>query len=84
MNDPAITSLVVLDSPIGAHHGGQVGGPVFKRIAEQVLAYMDVPHDVTSPSDVLTAKNKREAGAKAASMQAAAHASAGSPRSRCA
>jgi cell division protein FtsI (penicillin-binding protein 3) len=30
----------------GAHHGGEVGGPVFKRIAEQVLAYLDVAHDV--------------------------------------
>ncbi len=34
-----------------------VGGPVFKRIAEQVLAYLDVPHDVPSPSDTETAKN---------------------------
>ncbi len=56
VNDPAISILVVLDSPVGAHHGGQVGGPVFKRVAEQVLAYLDVPHDVTSPSDVMTAK----------------------------
>jgi hypothetical protein len=34
-----------------------VGGPVFKRIAEQVLAYLDVPRDVPSPSDTETAKN---------------------------
>ena len=57
VNDPAITVLVVLDSPVGAHHGGQVGGPVFKRVAEQVLAYLGVPHDVPSPTDVETAKN---------------------------
>jgi membrane peptidoglycan carboxypeptidase len=56
VNDPAISILVVLDSPVGAHHGGQVGGPVFKRVAEQVLAYLDVPRDVTSPSDLMTAK----------------------------
>ena len=59
MNEPAITILVVLDSPVGAHHGGEVGGPVFKRIAEQVLAYLAVPHDVPSPSDVETAKNSQ-------------------------
>lgn len=59
VNEPAITILVVLDSPVGAHHGGEVGGPVFKRIAEQVLAYLAVPHDLPSPSDVETAKNSQ-------------------------
>lgn len=61
VNNPAVTILVVLDSPVGAHHGGQVGGPVFKRIAEQVLAYLDVPHDVPVPSDIETARNLRPA-----------------------
>jgi len=59
VNDPAITILVVLNSPVGPHHGGEVGGPVFKRVAEQVLAYLGTPHDVPSPSDVETAKNLR-------------------------
>ncbi len=27
VNEPAVTILVVLDSPVGAHHGGEVGGP---------------------------------------------------------
>ena len=57
VNKPAISILVVLDSPVGPHHGGEVGGPVFKRVAEQVLAYLHAPHDVPSPSDVETAKN---------------------------
>ncbi len=61
VNDPAITILVVLHSPVGEHHGGEVGGPVFKRVAEQVLTYLGVPHDVPSPSDVETAKNLRAA-----------------------
>jgi len=38
--------LVSLDSPVGQHEGGQVAAPVFKRIAEQVLAYLNVPRDV--------------------------------------
>jgi cell division protein FtsI/penicillin-binding protein 2 len=46
INTPAITVLVVLDSPTGNHEGGQVAAPAFKRIAQQVLAYMDVPHDI--------------------------------------
>src|ERR1700723_1790295 len=59
VNEPAVTILVVLDSPVGLHLGGDLGGPVFKRIAEQVLAYLDVAHDVpmTAPAGTETAKN---------------------------
>jgi cell division protein FtsI (penicillin-binding protein 3) len=46
INNPAASILVSLDSPVGLHEGGQVAAPVFKRIAEQVLAYLDVPRDV--------------------------------------
>lgn len=46
INNPAVTILVSLDSPVGLHEGGQVAAPVFKRIAEQVLPYLDVPRDV--------------------------------------
>jgi len=46
VNSPAITIAVILDSPIGLHQGGQVCAPVFKRIAEQVLEYLHVPHDL--------------------------------------
>ena len=46
INNPAIAVLVSLDSPVGEHEGGQVAAPVFKRVAEQVLAYLSVPRDV--------------------------------------
>lgn len=46
ISNPAVAILVSLDSPVGQHEGGQVAAPVFKRIAEQVLAYLDVPRDV--------------------------------------
>ncbi|MDR3763636.1 MAG: penicillin-binding protein [Acidobacteriota bacterium] len=46
VNNPAITIAVILDSPKGLHQGGQVSAPVFKRVAEQVLSYLGVPHDV--------------------------------------
>jgi cell division protein FtsI (penicillin-binding protein 3) len=46
VNNPAITVAVVLDSPVGAHQGGQVSAPVFQRVTQQVLAYLNVPHDV--------------------------------------
>jgi cell division protein FtsI (penicillin-binding protein 3) len=46
INEPAVAILVSLDSPVGPHEGGQVAAPVFKRVAEQVLGYLDVPRDV--------------------------------------
>jgi cell division protein FtsI (penicillin-binding protein 3) len=46
INNPAVTILVQLDSPVGPHEGGAVAAPVFKRVAEQVLAYRNVPHDI--------------------------------------
>jgi len=46
INEPAVAILVSLDSPVGLHEGGQVAAPVFKRVAEQVLGYLDVPRDV--------------------------------------
>ena len=46
INSPAITVVVILDSAVGPHQGGQVAAPVFERIAQQTLAYLNVPHDV--------------------------------------
>ncbi len=46
VNTPAVSVLVVLDSPVGPHEGGQVAAPVFARVMQQVLGYLDVAHDV--------------------------------------
>jgi cell division protein FtsI (penicillin-binding protein 3) len=47
INNPAVTILVSIDSPAGyPHDGATVSAPVFKRIAEQILPYLDVPRDV--------------------------------------
>lgn len=46
INNPAVTILVTLDSPVGPHQGGEVSAPVFKTVAEQVLAYLNVPQDL--------------------------------------
>src|SRR5947209_7384774 len=51
VNNPAVTVAVILDSPRGLHQGGQVSAPVFQRIAQQVLAYLNVPHDVELPAN---------------------------------
>jgi cell division protein FtsI (penicillin-binding protein 3) len=51
VNNPAITVVVILDSPTNGHHGGEVGAPVFNRIAQQVLEYLHTPHDVEIPEN---------------------------------
>ena len=61
INTPAVTILVQLDSPVGAHEGGQVAAPVFKRVAQQVLAYLDVPRDVPLARDLRLASRVRAA-----------------------
>jgi cell division protein FtsI (penicillin-binding protein 3) len=50
INDPQIAVLVILDSAVGLHQGGQISAPVFQRITQQVLEYLHVPHDVALPS----------------------------------
>ena len=60
VNTPAVTIAVILDSPIGLHQGGQVSAPVFKRIAEQVLEYMHVPHDADVKKQTMIASAKDE------------------------
>jgi cell division protein FtsI (penicillin-binding protein 3) len=37
---------VILDSAVGLHQGGQVSAPVFRRVAQQVLEYLHIPHDL--------------------------------------
>jgi len=60
INNPAITVVVVLDSAVGLHQGGQVSAPVFTRIAQQVLEYLHTPHDLELPPNrqILLASNK--------------------------
>ncbi len=62
INNPAVTILVQLDSPVGEHEGGSVAAPVFKRIAEQVLAYLNVPRDVpVAPATLRAARHSQAA-----------------------
>jgi cell division protein FtsI (penicillin-binding protein 3) len=60
INNPAVTILVSLDSPVGQHEGGQVAAPVFKRVAEQVLSYLEVPRDVPVNPKLIQASYRRQ------------------------
>lgn len=66
INSPAVTVFVALDSPAGLHEGGEVAAPVFKRIAQQVLAYLDVPRDVPGSPRVLQAAYRAQTSEKGA------------------
>jgi cell division protein FtsI (penicillin-binding protein 3) len=69
INDPAVTILISLDSPVGLHEGGEVAAPVFKRIAEQILPYLDVPRDVPLSPKMLQASYKHAEFDEAAMLQ---------------
>src|SRR5215468_10036522 len=69
ISNPAVAILVSLDSPVGLHEGGQVAAPVFKRIAEQVLAYLDVPRDVPLNPQLIQATYKKQLANEAALLE---------------
>src|SRR5215510_14308412 len=68
ISNPAVTILVSLDSPVGQHEGGQVAAPVFKRIAEQALPYLDVPRDVPIEPRLLEVAYRRENASNLAAL----------------
>ena len=61
INDPQIAVVVVLDSAVGLHQGGQVSAPIFQRVAQQTLEYLHVPHDVQVPANRQVLLARRDA-----------------------
>ena len=58
VNDPAVTIVVVMDSPTkGSHYGTAASAPLFHDLAQQILEYLGVPHDQDLKPEKLTAKN---------------------------
>jgi cell division protein FtsI (penicillin-binding protein 3) len=45
-SNPVISMVVVVDEPVGAHHGGEIAAPIFKHIADQVLHYRGIAPDI--------------------------------------
>jgi cell division protein FtsI (penicillin-binding protein 3) len=46
INNPVIAVAVVMDNPKGAYYGASVSAPVFTEVAQQVLEYLGVAHDI--------------------------------------
>jgi cell division protein FtsI (penicillin-binding protein 3) len=47
INNPVIAVAVIMDNPKGpSYYGTAVSAPVFAEVAQQVLEYLNVPHDI--------------------------------------
>jgi cell division protein FtsI (penicillin-binding protein 3) len=46
VNNPVIAVAVIMDNPKGNYYGASVSAPVFTEVAQQVLEYLSVPHDI--------------------------------------
>jgi cell division protein FtsI (penicillin-binding protein 3) len=46
VNNPVIAVAVIMDNPKGSYYGASVSAPVFAEVAQQVLEYLGVPHDI--------------------------------------
>jgi cell division protein FtsI (penicillin-binding protein 3) len=58
---PALTIVVVIDSPHGSGYmGGVVAAPIFKRIAEASLRHLGIAPTVNQPPPVLVARHSEE------------------------
>jgi cell division protein FtsI (penicillin-binding protein 3) len=58
VNNPVIAVAVVLDNPKGAYYGAAVSAPVFAEVAQQVLEYLGVAHDIDVRPPNALAKDK--------------------------
>ena len=49
LEDPRLAILVVMDEPRNGYYGGVVAAPVFRRIAQETLGYLNVQPSVGAP-----------------------------------
>jgi cell division protein FtsI (penicillin-binding protein 3) len=70
VNNPAVTIVVVMDSPHkggpAGHYGAQASAPLFQVLAQQILEYLGVPHDQPMKPAKLVAANNAAAARLAA------------------
>jgi cell division protein FtsI (penicillin-binding protein 3) len=62
VNNPVISVAVIIDTPKGEYYGASVSAPVFAEVAQQVLEYLGVRHDIDlKPSAADSAKKAQVA-----------------------
>ncbi len=61
VNDPAITVVVVMDSPQSSmHYGASASAPLFHDLAQQILEYLGVSHDEEVKSTTQIAATQKD------------------------
>ena len=65
-SNPKLGGIIIYRQPKSAQHGGEIAAPVFHRVMEQVLHYLDVPPDekiqtTAKPTPVLVKASPTEA-----------------------
>jgi cell division protein FtsI (penicillin-binding protein 3) len=59
INNPVISVAVIIDNPKGAsYYGAAVSAPVFQEVAQQVLEYLGVSHDIDVRAPKATGKKE--------------------------
>ncbi|MGH9433114.1 MAG: penicillin-binding protein [Terriglobia bacterium] len=59
---PRLVVLVSIDSPVGQYYGAEVAAPVFKKIAQQALTYLNIPEDDPGSLPRIAEDGARETG----------------------
>ena len=74
VNNPVIAVAVVMDNPKGSYYGASVSAPVFAEVAQQVLEYLGVAHDIDvrppKPSKAGKPVTEDDGGEDAANIEA--------------
>ncbi len=61
INSPVIAVAVIMDNPKGGvYYGATVSAPVFSEVAQGVLEYLGVPHDIDIRQPKATAKVEKQ------------------------
>jgi cell division protein FtsI/penicillin-binding protein 2 len=55
-DNPKVALIIVVYAPRGEHYGGLVAAPLFSRIADQTLAYLNVPREDSFKENVLVVR----------------------------
>ena len=59
-DDPRLVIAVVVDEPVIAHYGGEVAGPVFRRVGEAALRHLGIPAGAGGEALATAAREQRE------------------------
>jgi len=60
--NPVLSMIVIIDEPKGQYYGGDVGAPVFREIASQVLRYIGIPPQKDYLQAIRAENRGRQAG----------------------